>query len=131
MEGASDAESEFVEWGEEAEELGDPGADGDGEEGVPDEKSDNGVFGDLAFFPSDFGVSNVGDDGGDGSRNKRGEPEEVVVFYNDISKERVESEIKNSDTDADKKIPSGVLTGLDVFGFGGGSRLRRVGLHVL
>ena len=84
MEGTGDVESEFVEWGEEAEELGDPGADGDGEEGVPDEEADDGVLGDMAVFPSDFGVGDVGDNGGDGSRDKSGEPKEVVVSNNEI-----------------------------------------------
>ena len=84
MEGASDAESEFVEWGEETEELGDPWADGDGEEGVPDEEANDGVFSNVAVLPGDSGMGEVGDDGSDGGRDKSGEPEEVVVSNNEI-----------------------------------------------
>ena len=66
MDGFANVKSEFVEWSQKAEELGEPRTNGNSEEGVPDEKSDNGVFGDVAFFPGDFGMGDVGDNGGDG-----------------------------------------------------------------
>lgn len=79
MDSFADMKGEFVERSQKTEELGEPGANSNGEEGVPNEKSDDGVFGDFAFFPSDFGMGNVGDNGGDGSRDKSGEPKKIAV----------------------------------------------------
>ena len=67
MDGFANVKSEFIEWSEEAEELGEPRADSNGKENIPNEKSDDGVFSDVTFFPSDFGMGNVGDDGGNNS----------------------------------------------------------------
>lgn len=61
---------QFVEWSKKAEELSEPRADSDGKEGIPDKKTNNGMFGDMALFPGDIGVSDIGDNGGDGGGNK-------------------------------------------------------------
>lgn len=79
MDSFADMKGEFVERSQKTEELGEPGANSNGEEGVPNEKSDDGVFGDFAFFPGDFGMGNVGDNGGDDSRDKSGEPKKIAV----------------------------------------------------
>ena len=79
MEGLADSKSKFVEWGEEAKKLGKAGTDRESEEGVPDEESNNRMLSDAAFFPSDFRVSEVGDNGGDSSRDKSGEPKKIAV----------------------------------------------------
>lgn len=131
MDGFADVKSEFVEWSQKTEELSEPRTNGNSEEGVPDEKSDDGVFGDVAFFPSDFGMGDVGDDGGDGGGDKGGEPKKVIISNNEISQNGIESKIKNSNSDADEKISGSVLAGFDVLGFGGSSRLCGVGLRVL
>ena len=67
MEGLADIKGKFVEWGEEAKKLSETGTDRESEEGVPDEKSNNRMLSDATFFPSDFRVSEVGDDGSDSS----------------------------------------------------------------
>lgn len=67
VEGLADSKSKFVEWGEEAKKLGKAGTDRKSEEGVPDEESNNRMLSDMAFFPSDFRVSEVGDNGSDSS----------------------------------------------------------------
>ncbi len=67
--------------------MSEPGADGDGEKSVPDEKADNGVFGDMAFLPGDFGMGEIGDYGGGNGRNESGEPEEVVVSDDEVGED--------------------------------------------
>lgn len=64
--------------------MSEAGADGEGEKKVPDEKFVNGGLGDAALFPGDFGMEEIGKDGGGKSRNKGGEPEEVVVFDDEV-----------------------------------------------
>ena len=131
MDGFADVKSEFVEWSEKAEKLGEPWTNGDSEEGVPDEESDDGMFGDVAFFPGDFRMGDVGDDGGDGGGDKGREPKKVIISNNEISQNGIEGKIKDSNSDADEKVSGGVLAGFDVLGFGGSGRLCGVGLCVL
>ena len=54
MYGASDVVGEFVKRSKKTEELRESGSNSYGEHGVPDEESNNGMFGDGTFFPSDF-----------------------------------------------------------------------------
>ena len=72
------------------------------------------MFGDAAFFPSDFGMSNVGDDGGNGGSDEIGEPEEIVIINDKIGKNGVETIIKKGDGDADYEVTGGAFAGLDV-----------------
>ena len=88
--------------------------DNEGKKSVPNEEADNGVFGDVAFFPSDFGMSDVGNNGSYCSGNKHGEPNEVVVINNKISKNRIETVIKNGDCDTNYEIAGGMLAGFNV-----------------
>ena len=85
-----------------------------GEESIPDKEADNGVFGDVAFFPSDFGMSDVGNNGSYCSGNKHGEPNEVVVINNKISKDRVKTIIKNGDCDTNYEIAGGMRAGFNI-----------------
>ena len=85
MKGRRNVESEIIEGGEKAEKLGEAWGDGDGEHGVPDEKTNDRGFGDLAFFPGDFGMGEVGDDDSNSGSNEVGKPEEVVVSNDEIS----------------------------------------------
>lgn len=131
MDGFANVKSEFVEWSQMTKKLSEPRTNGDGEESVPDEESDDGVFGDVAFFPGDFGMRDVGDDGGDGGRNKGGEPEEVVILNNEISQNGIKGKIKDSNSDTDEKVSGGMFAGFDAFRLGGGSRFCRIGFRVL
>ena len=70
VDSASDVVGKFVKWGDKAKKLGEPGADGDGKKDIPDKKADNGVLGDAALFPGDFGVGDVGNNNGGGGGNK-------------------------------------------------------------
>ena len=116
--GGADIIDEFVERGEETEKLGTGGSDGDGKKGVPDEKTVDGCFGNVALLPSDFGMGDVGDNGSDGGGDEVGEPEEVVVFDDEIGDNRKKNVVENSNTDTNKDVAGGATAGLDVFGFG-------------
>lgn len=70
MYGASDVVGEFVKRSKKTEELRESGSNSYGEHGVPDEESNNGMFGDGTFFPSDSRMCNVGNDGGNGGGDK-------------------------------------------------------------
>lgn len=131
MDSFADVKGEFVERSQKTEELGEPGANSNGEESVPDEKPDNGVFGDFAFFPSDLRMSDVGDDGCDDGGDKSGEPEKIIISENKISQNRIESKIEDGDSDTDEEISSGVLASFDILGLGGSSRLCGVAFRVL
>lgn len=122
MDGGADVVGEFVEGGEKAEKLSEPGADGDGEKNVPNEEFDDGCFGDVAFLPSDFGVKDVGDEDGGGSADEAGEPEKIVILDDEVGKDGVEAVIKNRDSDTDENVADGAFAGLDVGGgvLGGG-----------
>lgn len=69
MDGGSDIVGEFVKRGKDAEKLGEAGSDEKSKKCIPDEETDDGMFGDDAIFPSDSGVSDEcnydGDAGGD------------------------------------------------------------------
>ena len=69
----------------------------------------------MTFFPGDFGMSKVGYDGGDSGGNEVGEPEEVVVFNDEIGEDCVKSIIKKSNSNTDEKVTGGVTAGFDVF----------------
>ncbi len=68
----------------------------------------------MTFFPGDFGMGKVGDDGGDSGGNEVGEPEEIVVLDEEIGEDCVKSIIKKSDSDADEEIASGVTASFDI-----------------
>ena len=82
--GASDIVDKLIKESKKAKKLSKAWGDGDGEHGVPDEKSDNGVPSDRAFFPGDSGMCKISDYGGDGGSNKIGEPDEIVILNDEI-----------------------------------------------
>lgn len=67
---AGDIVDKFVKRSEETEELCETRSDGDSNHGVPDEKSNNGMFSNGAFFPSDSGVCKIGDNSSNGGGNE-------------------------------------------------------------
>ena len=58
--------------------------DGNGEHGVPDEKSDDGMLSNGTFFPGDSGMCKISDYGGDGGSDKIGKPDEIVILNDEI-----------------------------------------------
>lgn len=70
----------------------------------------------MTLFPSNFGMSKVGDDSGDGGGDEIGKPEKAVVFDDEIGENGVENEIKKGDTNANKKVASCVTAGFDIIG---------------
>lgn len=97
MHGVSNIEDEFVKWREEAEKLSETRRDGDSEHGIPDKKSDDGMFGNDAFFPSDSGMCEISNNGGDGSGDKIGKPDEIVVLNDEVGKNGKKSVVEASD----------------------------------
>lgn len=68
---------------------------------VPDEKFVDGDFGEGAFFPSDFGMKNVGENGGSESTDEGGKPEKIVIINNKVSEDGIKAEVENGDSNAD------------------------------
>ena len=64
----------MVEGSDETEKLSKNWANKDRKDDVPNEKSINRGFSNRTLFPGDFGVKDVGDDSGDGGRDKGGKP---------------------------------------------------------
>ena len=109
VDASTDVVGEFVEGGKEAEELDESGADSDSEDGVPDEKTDDGAFGDVSLFPSDFGVGEVGNDNGDRGGDKIGEPKKIVVVDDKIGKDDIETVVEEGNKDADDGVFTSAL----------------------
>ena len=87
MNGAGDIVGQFVKRSEKAKKLRETRSDSDGEDGIPDEKSSDGLFGDGTFFPSDSGVCKVSDDSSNSGGNKIRKPDEIVVFDDEIGED--------------------------------------------
>ena len=64
MYGVGDTVSEFVKRSKKTKQLSEARGDSNGKYGIPDKESNNGMFSNCAFFPSDFRMCNVGNDGG-------------------------------------------------------------------
>ena len=64
--------------------MGKSRTDSYGKDGVPNEKFIDGGFGDVALFPGDFGVENIGNDSSNSSRDESGKPEKIVVVNDNI-----------------------------------------------
>ena len=84
MDSAGNIIDKFVERSKKAKKLRKARSDSNGKHSVPDEKSDNGMFGDFALFPGDFRMCKVSNDGGDGSSNKIGKPDEIIILDDKI-----------------------------------------------
>lgn len=105
--------SKIVNWGEVAKKLSEGGTDGN-KKSVPDEKFDDGEFGNFAFFPGNFGVEEISDDSSNRGGNKGGKPDEVVVFDDEIGNNRIENIIESGNTEANDEIPGGMARSFDV-----------------
>ena len=116
MDSVSNIESEFVQRGEQAKKLGECGCDGDGEDGIPDEESNNGMFGDGALFPCDFGVCEICNNGGDCGSDEIRKPYEIIIFDDKVGENCEEGIVKTSDAYSYDEIAKGVPRGFDVFG---------------
>lgn len=68
----------------------------------------------MAFFPSDFGMGDVGNNGGNNRSNKTGKPEEIVIFNDEVRQNSKKDIVKDGNTNANKKITSSVLAGFDI-----------------
>lgn len=77
------------------------------------------MFGDGAFSPSDFGMSNKSYDGSNGSSDEVREPDVIVVSNDKISDDDEDNVVKKSNANTNEKITNGVLAGFDVFLTGG------------
>ena len=124
IEGNVDSEAdivgEFVKGCDEAKEPSEPRAKNDGEEGVPKEKISDADFGGGALLPGNFGMKDVGEDGGDRGGNKRGEPEEIIVVNDGEGEESVEEIVGKGEDDADDKKLAGAFGGGGFWGILGG-----------
>ncbi len=66
MEISGQVVGKFVDWCNETEEPGKEGADSDGADAVPEKEHNDATPCDGAFFPSDFRMENISEDGGEG-----------------------------------------------------------------
>ncbi len=126
MDGRGDIVGEFVKRSKDAKKLSEGGGDKKSESCIPDEKADDGMFGNRAILPGDFGVRNESDDSGNACGNEVRKPEEIVVFNNEIRENSKEGIIENRDRDADEEVSKCVLASFDwccgvceIFGFCG------------
>ena len=90
-------------------------SDGYGEHSVPDEKSNNRMFGDNALFPGNFGVCYICNNGGNGGSDKIGKPYKIVVFDDKIGKNCKKDVVEQSNTNANNNITYGVSAGSYIF----------------
>ena len=84
MKGVCDVKGKFIKRGEKTKELSEGRANDNGNQCVPDKKPDNGSFGDVAFPPSYFRMSNEGNNSGNGRSYKIRKPEEIIIFDNKV-----------------------------------------------
>lgn len=89
-------------------------SDGYGEHSVPDEKSNNRMFGDNALFPGNFGVCYICNNGGNGGSDKIGKPYKIVVFDDKIGKNCEKGIIKDGDADAYYKVAESMFGSFDI-----------------
>ena len=112
MNSGGDTISNVVEWRDKAEELSKAWADCYCQDGIPEKEFVFSSFLYLTFFPCDFGMQNICYDCGNSSSNKIRKPNEIVIFDNNIGKNGVETVIKESDCDTNKKITCSVMGGV-------------------
>lgn len=70
MDSAGNIIDKFVERSKKAKKLRKARSDSNGKHSVPDEKSDNGMFGDFALFPGNFRMRKIGYNGSNSGSNK-------------------------------------------------------------
>lgn len=67
--GGSDTEGKFIEWGKESEKPSKEWTDGKSSNKIPEEKFDDANFGGMTFSPSNFRMHEIGKEGGKEIRN--------------------------------------------------------------
>lgn len=97
----ADIVDEFVKWCDEAKEPGEEGADGDGSDAVPDEEHNNTAFSDGAFFPGDFRMENIGEDGSKRISDDTIKPKKLIAIENYASEKSVNSKIEECQNNTD------------------------------
>ena len=70
VDGLTDIKGEIIERSDEGKNPGEEGADENSTDGVPDKEFVDAGFAGVAFFPSDFGVENIGENSGGGGGNQ-------------------------------------------------------------
>ena len=100
MDGVRNIIDKFVERSEEAKEPSETGADDNGKGGIPDEEIDNTGLSRGTLLPSDARMKNVGENSGNGDRDKRNQPEEITVV-DKASNDGIKDEVKKSKAEAD------------------------------
>ncbi len=86
--------SKLVNGSDEAKEPSEKWADGDGGDTVPKEKHNDTALGDMAFFPSNSGMKDVCENGGESIGNNTIEPEEFVGIKNNTGKKSINCEVE-------------------------------------
>ena len=107
---------EIVKTGDEAKKLGEARIDGNGKKDIPDEKLIDTNFARIAFFPGDFGVEDVGENGSKSAGDEAGEPEKAIIINDEIGEDGVGTVIKNRKNDSDNKITTSAMGSLNVDG---------------
>lgn len=110
-----DIVGEFVKWRKKAKKLSKAGCDGDSNHCIPNKESNDRMLGDSAFFPSDSGMREVGNDGSNSGSNKIGEPNEVVVLDDEIGQNSKKGVVEGSNQYAYYEITKSVFGCFDVF----------------
>ena len=72
------------------------------------------MFGDDTFFPSNFGVSYICNNGGSGGSDKIRKPYKIVVFDDVIGKNFKKGIIKASNTDSYYKVAESMFGGFSI-----------------
>ena len=97
----ADIMNKFVKWCDETEKPGKKWADGDGGDAVPNEEHNNTAFGNGALFPGDFGMENIGENGGERVGDDAVKPKELITIENYTSEKSVNSKIEERQNNTD------------------------------
>lgn len=92
---------EFVKWRDVAKKPSKKWADGDGGDAVPNEEHNNTAFSDGTFFPGNFGMKNIGENGGESVGDDAIKPKELVAIENYTSKKSIDGKIEECQNNTD------------------------------
>ena len=101
----------MVDWGDEAEEPGEKWADSEGGEEIPGEENDDTSLGGGAFFPGDARMEEITEECGEKVGDNGGDPEEIIVFENEVSHKSVDKKIGGSESETDDDVLGEVVVG--------------------
>ena len=86
--------SELVDWRNQGEEGSEQRGYNNTDNAAPEEKHSNAMLGDVTLSPSNLGVHDVPENGGDDIGDDGIEPKEVVGVHDDTSKESVNNKVE-------------------------------------